>query len=752
MSRYLCIHGHFYQPPREDPWLGEIMPEGSAAPMLNWNERITRESYTPLAFAKRLNGEGRIIELVNCYEWISFNVGPTLMRWMETAFPDLYQRIIDADKSSAHRFGHGNAIAQVYHHSILPLAKRRDKELEVQWAIQDFEKRFERRPEGMWLAECAVDTETLEVLAAQDIKFTILSPHQAAAIENNGEWYDVNGGAFDTSVPYRITLPSGRSISIFFYDAEISQAVAFERLLSNGDKFWNKINSSANNGILTISTDGETYGHHFTFGEMALAHVIDNARSARDGIELTNLAAFLASNPPQQQVRLFEPSAWSCAHGVERWKSNCGCTDGGHPDWNQEWRKPLRDAMNFMKDCVDNYFDLKGQDYYTAPEEAICAYGTVLSGQKPLEEFLAEHTKDNLSDQQKHEATLLMFMQEQALSGFASCAWFFDELTRIEPKNALSFALHALDILAEFEGHTRLDDFAEILEGAVSNNEAHETGKELLYGKILPRRESEASILLQALLLSSNDNSFPQQGKTFIVTWNNITIKITPDNIDGNHYYGNAVIFWKDSPVGTNLTWQYAKLPPGFMNSSTVTATIADKGDQSCIYTALPRNKRQSITVHFMQHVLDNLVATYTPLGLDATVLFETWTESQFDQPAGHLWDVVCPALIEGYIFSEHCEVQLNTEQIRCMRNYILNWISRRQFDPKMTLDKVERKLINMLSQQDPAYFKATGILERTRELFPNAPMDALLYFLWLEKQGDPHIRNIAGLMNLIIS
>lgn len=751
MSRYLCIHGHFYQPPREDPWLGEIMPEGSAAPMLNWNERITRESYTPLAFAKRLNGEGRIIELVNCYEWISFNVGPTLMRWMETAFPELYRRIIDADKSSAHRFGHGNAIAQVYHHSILPLAKRRDKELEVQWAIQDFEKRFERRPEGMWLAECAVDTDTLEVLAAQDIKFTILSPHQAAAIENNGEWYDVNGGAFDTSVPYRITLPSGRSIAIFFYDAEISQAVAFERLLSNGDKFWNKINSSANNGILTISTDGETYGHHFTFGEMALAHVLDNARSARDGIELTNLAAFLASNPPQQQVRLFEPSAWSCAHGVERWKSNCGCTDGGHPDWNQEWRKPLRDAMNFMKDCVDNYFDLKGHEYYTAPEEALCAYGTVLSGQKLLEEFLTEHTKDGLSDQQKHEATLLMFMQEQALSGFASCAWFFDELTRIEPKNALSFALHALDILAEFEGHTRLDDFAEILDGAVSNKEGHETGKELLYGRILPRRESEASILLQALLLSSNDNSFPQQGKTFIVTWSNITIKITPDNIDGNHYYGNAVIFWKDSPVGTNLTWQYAKLPPGFMNSSTVTATIAGKGDQSCIYTALPRNKRQSITVHFMQHVLDNLVATYTPLGLDATVLFETWTESQFDQPAGHLWDVVCPALIEGYIFSEHCEVQLNTEQIRCMRSYILNWISRRQFDPKMTLDKVERKLITMLSQQDPAYFKATGILERTRELFPNAPMDALLYFLWLEKQGDPHIRNIAGLMNLII-
>ncbi|MCT4534226.1 DUF3536 domain-containing protein [Halodesulfovibrio sp.] len=749
MSRYLCIHGHFYQPPREDPWLGEIMPEGSAAPMLNWNERITRESYTPLAFAKRLNSDGHIIELVNCYEWISFNVGPTLMRWMETAFPAIYQRIIDADKSSMRRFGHGNAIAQIYHHTILPLAKERDKDLEVQWAIQDFEKRFERKPEGMWLAECAVDTPTLETLAKHDIKFTILSPHQADALEDNGEWYNINGDTFDTSIPYRVDLPSGRSIAIFFYDAAISQAVAFEKLLSNGDTFWNKIKSFSNNGILTVSTDGETYGHHFKFGEMALAHVIDNARSARDGIELTNLAAFLASNPPQQKVRLHQPSAWSCSHGVERWRSNCGCTAGGHPEWQQEWRRPLRDAMNFMKECVDNFFDLKAGDYYEAPEKALCEYGHVLSGSTHWDEFLSKHARGRLSEQQRHEAILLLFMQEQALSGFASCAWFFDELTRIEPKNALSFALHALDILAEFEGHTRLDDFAEILADAVSNKKGHETGKELLYERILPRRESEASILLQALLLLSNDNYFPQKGKTYLVTWSNITVKVTPENIEDNHFSGKAIMFWKDSTFGINISWQYAKLPAGFMNSSTVTATIENKGAQSCIYTALPRNKRQSITVHFMQHVLDDLIATYTPLGLDATVLFETWTEGQKDQPAGHLWDVVCPALIEGYIFSEHCEVQLKTKQIACLRHYLQQWITRKQYDPVMTLKKVEAKIIRMLSDDDPAYFKTTGILERARELFPYAPMDDLLYFLWQEKQHDPYIRKIARFVNL---
>lgn len=751
MSRYLCIHGHFYQPPREDPWLGEIMPEGSAAPMLNWNERITRESYIPLAFAKRLNDQGTIVELINCYEWISFNVGPTLMRWMETEFPAIYNRIIEADKASVRRFGHGNAIAQVYHHTILPLAKKRDKELEVQWAIQDFEKRFERSPEGIWLAECAVDTATLETLASHDIKFTILSPYQAEAIENNGDWHTINGGAFDTSVPYQIELPSGRSIAVFFYDANISQAVAFERLLADGNKFWNKIKSSTNNGVLTISTDGETYGHHFKFGEMALAHVLDNARNAQDDIELTNLAAYLASNPPQQQVRLHEPSAWSCAHGVERWRSNCGCTDGGHPGWNQEWRKPLRDAMNFMKDCVDNFFDLKAHEYYSTPEEALCAYGTVLSGQNHRDKFISEYVRDGLTEQQRHEATLLLFMQEQALSGFASCAWFFDELTRIEGKNALSFALHALDILADFEGHTRLDDFAEILADAVSNKKGHETGKELLYERILPRRESESSILLQALLLLNNDNEFPQAEKTYIVTWSNITIKITPENIEDNHFSGTAYIFWKGSTLGTNFTWQYTKLPPGFMNSSTVTVTIEGKGAQSCIYNALPRNKRQAIAAHFVQHVQENLVATYTPLGLDATVLFETWTEGQHDQPAGQLWDVVCPALIEGYIFSEYCEVQLNKEQIRCLRKYIHAWITHRRFDPTITLDNVETKLIEMLSDDNPAYFRATGILERAKELFPDAPMDNLLYFLWLEKQHVPQLRDIARLVNLAL-
>ncbi|MCG8529869.1 MAG: DUF3536 domain-containing protein [Desulfovibrionales bacterium] len=751
MTRYLCIHGHLYQPPREDPWLGEIMPEGSAAPMLNWNERITHESYTPLAFAKRLDDKGRIIELVNCYEWINFNAGPTLMRWLEKASPELYNRIIEADQASIRRYGHGNAIAQVYHHTILPLAKERDKDLEVLWAIQDFEHRFRRKPEGMWLAECAVDTETLEALARHNIKFTILSPHQAASLEENGEWYTITNGKFDTSLPYRVTLPSGKSIAVFFYDAAISQAVAFERLLSDGSTFWNKLNASAQDGLLTISTDGETYGHHFKFGEMALAFVIDKGRVATDNLELTNFSTFLANSPPQREVKLHEPSAWSCAHGVERWRSNCGCKDGGHPEWTQEWRTPLRDALDFMKDCVDTFFDLRAQEYFKSPKDALYQYGNVICGHTNREEFADAHTLEGLTETQRHEAMIILFMQEQALASFASCAWFFDELTRIEPKNAISFGLHALDILSELEGHSRIDDFADILEAAVSNKPEKETGKELFYERILPRRETDASILLQALLLLQNDAYFPQKGKTYLVSWANISIKITPDHSEDNHYSGEAVIFWKDSTLGSPLTWQFSRMPAGFINSSTVTATVEGKGGQSCLFTALPRNKRQAIAYHFVKHALQELVKTYTPLGLDATVLFETWTESQVDQPAGHMWNIVCPALIEGYIFSEHCEVQLKTKQITCLREYVIEWIEKNKYDPVLTIEKVEKRVIAMLSDSDPAYYKTAGIMKRTRELFPDVPLNKIINFLWLERRHDSHIKDIAAFAGMVL-
>ena len=318
MPNFICIHGHFYQPPREDPWMNQIFPEGSAAPFKHWNERICRESYAPLAWARRLDSQGRIIELVNCYEWMSFNFGPTLMAWLERSAADTYERIVEADKKSVERFGHGNAMAQIYHHVIMPLAKDRDKRVEVAWAVADFRARYGREPEGIWLSETAVDSATLEILAEFGFKFTILAPRQASAIAPVGsdDWREVQEHEVDVRRPYLVELESGKTISVFFYNGPISQAVAFEGLLSDGEKYWNKIRDNLGHGLLSVGTDGETYGHHFAFGEMALAYVLDQARSGRDDVELTNYATYLAANPPYEKVRIHEKSSWSCYHGL----------------------------------------------------------------------------------------------------------------------------------------------------------------------------------------------------------------------------------------------------------------------------------------------------------------------------------------------------------------------------------------------------------------------------------------------------
>ncbi|MBF0515466.1 MAG: DUF3536 domain-containing protein, partial [Desulfovibrionaceae bacterium] len=448
MDKYLCIHGHFYQPPREDPWLGKILPEGSAAPFRHWNQRITRESYTPMAFARRLDGAGAITEIVNCYEWMSFNAGPTLMTWLARSAPGTHEAMVAADKASLKRLGHGNAMAQVHHHVIMPLAKTRDKELEVAWAVDDFTARFDRAPEGMWLAEAAVDTPSLEVLAAHGVVFTILSPTQAKAVADLGSdaWRPADPGNLDIREPYLVELPSGRSISVFFYDGPLSRAVAFERLLADGEQFWRRLSGAAGDGLLSLATDGETYGHHFKFGDMALAYALAQAREGRDGLRITNFGAYLAMRPPRRKAALHEPSAWSCAHGVERWRSDCGCTDGGHPGWNQRWRAPLREALNMLKDAVDAHYDALAPALFTSPDEALLRYGRVLAGSTEPASFQKTFFVKGLSAAGRDKAWKLLSMQQWALASFASCAWFFDEISRLEPVNSLTFALRALEL------------------------------------------------------------------------------------------------------------------------------------------------------------------------------------------------------------------------------------------------------------------------------------------------------------------
>ncbi|UTF50077.1 DUF3536 domain-containing protein [Desulfomicrobium sp. ZS1] len=491
MSKALCIHGHFYQPPRFDPWLEDVLPEGSAAPEHDWNVRITRECYAPLAWARRLGGTGMICELVNCYAWMSFNFGPTLLRWMELHAPETYARILEGDRQSRERLGHGNALAQVYHHSIMPLATELDKDLEIAWAVQDFRTRFGRDPEGMWLAETAVDLPTLQALADAGIRFTILAPRQAQAIRGaGGEFSPVTEDSLDTTRPYLVKLPQGKSISVFFYDGAVSRAVAFERLLGSGENFWVRLVGSFSQGLGSIATDGESYGHHFMFGEMALAYVVQQAREGRENVGLTNYGAYLAAHPATIEVLIHENTSWSCVHGVERWKTHCGCSDGGHPDWVQDWRRPLRRCLNYLKYYVDEHFFKRGSAFFRESGVALQEYGLVLAGSEALESFLERHCLPDLAPAQRTDACRLLLMQRLALASFSSCAWFFDDIARIEPLNGLTSARRALDLLAATGGPDVEAGFVRVLAEAQSNMREDWDGAVLWEELVTSRRPS----------------------------------------------------------------------------------------------------------------------------------------------------------------------------------------------------------------------------------------------------------------------
>lgn len=345
----------FYQPPRENAWLEEIEIQDSAFPFHDWNSRISAECYSPNALARVLDGNKDLIDLASNYARISFNFGPTLLSWMEKREPEVYQAVLEADRVSRGRFGgHGGAIAQAYNHMILPLANARDKVTQVKWGIRDFEKRFGRRPEALWLAETACNTETLEVLADEGMKFVILAPGQCKRVRKIGEekWQEVGAGV-DPKRAYLCNLPGGKQIALFFYDGPISQGIAFSDTLSSGEKFASRLLSTYNSGeeaqLMNIATDGETYGHHQKFAEMALAYCLKKVEETPD-VELTVYGEFLAKHPPVYEAQIVENSSWSCFHGVERWRADCGCNSGMKPGWNQKWRGPLRSALDGVRD------------------------------------------------------------------------------------------------------------------------------------------------------------------------------------------------------------------------------------------------------------------------------------------------------------------------------------------------------------------------------------------------------------------
>jgi len=488
MDHYLCIHCHFYQPPRENPWLESIELQESAYPYHDWNERINAECYAPNAASRILSPDNRITRIVNNYSRISFNVGPTLLSWMASRAPETYQAILDADRESQQRFsGHGSAIAQVYNHMIMPLANRRDKQTQVVWGIRDFEYRFHREPEGMWLAETAVDVETLEVLAANGIQFTVLAPSQARHERRvtTTKFKNVEGGKIDPTRPYICNLPSGRSINLFFYDGPISRAVAFEGLLSNGERFASRLLSGfAENRrwpqLMHIATDGETYGHHHFKGEMALSyalHQIETNKLAR----LTNYGEYLTINPPTHEVEILENTAWSCSHGVGRWDTDCGCNSGGKPDWNQSWRAPLRKALDHLRNSLIEPYETKASELLLDPWLARDEYANFVldRGESSLSKFLATHARRGLSEADTVTVLSLLEMQRHAMLMYTSCGWFFDELSGIETVQVIMYAGRALQLAQKLFPDHHEQTFRELLQSAKSNLPEHGDGGQI---------------------------------------------------------------------------------------------------------------------------------------------------------------------------------------------------------------------------------------------------------------------------------
>jgi len=524
LDRYVCIHGHFYQPPRENAWLEFVEIQDSAYPFHDWNERVTAECYAPNGTSRILDGFNNVARIVNNYSYVSFNFGPTLMAWLAEKEPDVYKTILEGDAESRQRYsGHGSAIAQSYNHTILPLSNSRDKYTQVLWGLRDFQFRFNRDPEGMWLPETAVDLEVLEILAQLGIKFTILSPYQAMRVKRlrGRVWKDVNGGRVDPTTPYLVRLPSGKHITVFFYDGPVSQAIAFENLLERGENFAGRLMSVFSPQgrswpqLVHIATDGETYGHHHKRGEMALAYALHHIES-NNLAKLTNYGEYLEKNPPKSEAEIWERSAWSCSHGVERWNSNCGCNSGGHSGWNQEWRHPLRQALDWLRDAAAPRFEQKGGELFRDPWEARNAYINVILNREPKQrqKFFDAQARRPLDENQQVTALKLLEMQRQAMLMFTSCGWFFDELSGIETTQVIQYAARTLQLYQELFGESIEEEFLKKLELAKSNISEHKDGR-VIYQKFVKSAMVDRKDVVAHYALSSMFESYPDNTRIY---------------------------------------------------------------------------------------------------------------------------------------------------------------------------------------------------------------------------------------------
>ena len=532
-NRYVCVHGHFYQPPRENPWLETVELQESAAPYHDWNERITSECYAPNGASRITNTENEIIRIMNNYARVSFNFGPTLLSWLEEKAQRTYRMILDADVVSAERYsGHGSAVAQAYNHIILPLANERDARTQIRWGIADFEARFARRPEGMWLAETAVNTRVLEMMADEGIAFTILAPHQCRHVrriaEDGGDaaaWIEMPNATVNTTHPYQVPLPNGKSIAVFFYDGPTSRAIAFEGLLNRGETFaqrlLNALPEKPGDGepamLSHVATDGESYGHHHKHGEMALSYAMHWIEEG-DRAQLTNYGEFLEKFPPRWEAEIVDDTSWSCAHGIERWRSDCGC-NGGKPGWNQAWRGPLRKALDVLRDGTAPLAEKLAKGLLKDVWAARDGYVRVILDRSPASEdrFLDEHATHTLTQDERTTVWELMELERHAQLMYTSCGWFFDEISGIETVQIIAYAGRVVQLAKRLfgaEGEAIEPDFVAALTEAKSNLPDVRDGAEV-YRKFAQSMRLGLEQVGAHYAISSIFRNYPEEGALF---------------------------------------------------------------------------------------------------------------------------------------------------------------------------------------------------------------------------------------------
>jgi len=529
-KRYICIHGHFYQPPRENPWLETVETQDSAAPYHDWNERVCAESYATNGAARTVNNKNQIIRIVNNYSRMSFNFGPTLMSWLKENAPRTYRMILDGERRSRRIYdGHSSAIAQVYNHVIMPLARSRDKITQIRWGIADYQSHYGTMPEGMWLSETAVDSETLELLAQHGIKFTILAPSQCKrvrplkqdATDTDPAWTTPLSNSVDTTRPYLMRFESGVSIAIFFYDGPTSRAIAFEGLLNSGETFAARLKAgfkdNAQPQLESVATDGESYGHHHRHGEMALAYAVKLLEQDKT-VKLTNYANFLDEFPPEWECEIVENTSWSCAHGVERWRADCGC-NGGKPGFNQKWRAPLRQALDELRDAISALTEEEGPEFFKDVWAARDAYIQVILDRRDetAEQFLLDHQKHPLDASQRVRAMQLMEMQRHAQLMYTSCGWFFDDISGIETVQVIAYAARALQLARELFGDLAAGlepAFLARLAEAKSNVAAAGDGARIYKDKVLPLQLGLEQVAAH-YAISSIFSSFAEETELF---------------------------------------------------------------------------------------------------------------------------------------------------------------------------------------------------------------------------------------------